>query len=516
MIEEVTGLVQGTRERGEVQQSLEEGASLLLGIDGVRVVAVAQEGEGVTVVEVVTDDPSAAACPRCGVVSTSLKGRAASSVRDVPFATSRVRLVWRKSRWRCREDACGTVTFTESLPAIPARARLTARVKRLCGKGIADSFANVLAGAVHYRVSWRTAHQAFIDHVDGVEAAIRPETPPVTVLGIDETRRGKQVWAWDRATGRWRVVADRWLTGIVDAHGTAGLLGHVQGRCAEKVAEWLTAQPQHWRDGVTHVAIDLSTSYAKAVTQALPHAVLVADRFHLVRLANDMVTDARQQLTRQVRGRRGRKQDPEWAARRRLLTARERLSPAAFARMWNQLVDEGDLGVQLLEAYIVKEALRDLLDLAPAPGTSVPNRSEISHRLFVFNSWAAASDLTTVHRLAATIETWWPAIESAILTGYHNARSEGYNRLGKHQGRNAFGFRNTTNQNRRIRWACTRQHRRAGGASQRFRGPPDQREDGRCDCAPSWLRPAGPSCADRGDSGSRRVLCPGGGGRCRR
>ena len=50
MIEEVTGLVQGTRERGEVQQSLEEGASLLLGIDGVRVVAVAQEGEGVTVV----------------------------------------------------------------------------------------------------------------------------------------------------------------------------------------------------------------------------------------------------------------------------------------------------------------------------------------------------------------------------------------------------------------------------------------------------------------------------------
>jgi len=39
-----------------------------------------------------------------------------------------------------------------------------------------------------------------------------------------------------------------------------------------------------------------------------------------------------------------------------------------------------------------------------------------------------------------------------------------YNRLAKHQGRNAFGFRNPVNQRRRIRWACTRQHRRASAA----------------------------------------------------
>ncbi len=33
------------------------------------------------------------------------------------------------------------------------------------------------------------------------------------------------------------------------------------------------------------------------------------------------------------------------------------------------------------------------------------------------------------------------------------------NRFAKHEGRNAFGFRNPINQCRRIRWACTRQHR---------------------------------------------------------
>ena len=65
-----------------------------------------------------------------------------------------------------------------------------------------------------------------------------------------------------------------------------------------------------------------------------------------------------------------------------------------------------------------------------------------------------------MHRLAGTIEAWWPAVEAGLRTGHSNARSEGYNRLAKHQGRNAFGFRNPVNQRRRIRWARTRQHRR--------------------------------------------------------
>jgi hypothetical protein len=44
-------------------------------------------------------------------------------------------------------------------------------------------------------------------------------------------------------------------------------------------------------------------------------------------------------LTFDAHGRRGRRPDPEWANRRRLMTARERLSPRAFASMWNALVD---------------------------------------------------------------------------------------------------------------------------------------------------------------------------------
>jgi transposase len=109
----------------------------------------------------------------------------------------------------------------------------------------------------------------------------------------------------------------------------------------------------------------------------------------------------------------------------------------------------------VLHAYVVKERLRALLALPTSA-----DRELISHRLYQFYAQAAASGLPEAHRLAETIEAWQPAVLAAITTGYSNARSEGLNRLAKHVGRDAFGFRNPTNQRRRIRWFCTRQQRR--------------------------------------------------------
>lgn len=441
----------------QVHVALEQGASRLLGIEGLAVARVDLEEDGTRVAHLVTDDESATACPSCGVFSTSVKGHAITRPRDIPYGQSPVHLVWHKRRWRCRERACPRGSFTESIPAVPARSRVTTRLRVECGTGVAQGFSCVLAAAVHYRVSWPVAHRAYVAHVDGVLAQ---PLPPVNVLGIDETRRGKPKWEQDPDTKRWRIAHDRWHTAVVDADGTAGLLAHIDGRTSAKVAEWIEAQPDSWRAGVTHVAIDLSASYAKAVRDALPDAVVVADRFHLVQAANDMLTQVRQHVTREQRGRRGRKRDPEWAARRRLLTAHEKLTPDAFARLWNALIDAGDPGIEILHAYTVKENFRQLVALS---GTN-PEREVIRARLWAFYEQAASSPSPEVHRFAATIETWWPAVEAAITTGYSNARSEGYNRLAKHQGRNAFGFRNIDNQRRRIRWACTRQHRRASAA----------------------------------------------------
>jgi len=45
--------------------------------------------------------------------------------------------------------------------------------------------------------------------------------PEVSVLGIDETRRGRTRWEQDPNTGKWQLTRDRWHTGFVDALGTA-------------------------------------------------------------------------------------------------------------------------------------------------------------------------------------------------------------------------------------------------------------------------------------------------------
>lgn len=96
-------MVQGTHRGGRVGQ---RGATLLLGIEGLTVASVSVDTDGGRVVEVVTDDESAAGCPQCGVLSTSVKERVVTRPRDIPYGAVPVALVWHKTRWRCREEGC--------------------------------------------------------------------------------------------------------------------------------------------------------------------------------------------------------------------------------------------------------------------------------------------------------------------------------------------------------------------------------------------------------------------------
>ena len=51
-----------------------DGTTLLFGLPGVRVERVERLPDGTRVVHAVTADQTAAACPSCGVFSTSVKG----------------------------------------------------------------------------------------------------------------------------------------------------------------------------------------------------------------------------------------------------------------------------------------------------------------------------------------------------------------------------------------------------------------------------------------------------------
>ena len=206
------------------------------------------------------------------------------------------------------------------------------------------------------------------------------------------------------------------------------------------------------------MAIDPAAVYASAIRTPglLPNATLVVDHFHLVKLANDALTKVRRRVTWDLRDRRGRRIDPEWANRRRLLRARERLSDKSFAKMWNAIVSEDDTS-QILSAWIAKEELRTLLSTVRVGGDPHLTR----HRLHRFLAWCIDSQIPELLTLAATIDTWWPEINAFVQTGITNARTEGYNRLVKQVKRAACGFRNPRNSARRIRFHCTRKQRAA-------------------------------------------------------
>jgi transposase len=124
--------------------------------------------------------------------------------------------------------------------------------------------------------------------------------------------------------------------------------------------------------------------------------------------------------------------------------------------MCNRLIELGRAGEEILAAWIAKEELRSMLALARTD----PSRSQIAHRLHRFYTWCADTGIEELHRLAATIEVWWPQIEAFLHTRITNAASEGINRLIKLEARSAFGFRNPANQRLRSRCATTRRARR--------------------------------------------------------
>lgn len=93
-----------------------------------------------------------------------------------------------------------------------------------------------------------------------------------------------------------RVWIDRFDTGLVDISGTGGPFTQINGRNSQSVTDWIELQGDQWRAGITHVAIATYATYAKVVREALPHALVILDRFHLVALANRAVTDYRREL----------------------------------------------------------------------------------------------------------------------------------------------------------------------------------------------------------------------------
>jgi transposase len=171
------------------------------------------------------------------------------------------------------------------------------------------------------------------------------------------------------------------------------------------------SKPEQFRKTIKIVVIDPSAPYASGIRAALPDAKIAVDKWHLVALHNQMLTQVR--ATRHPRsawparqGRRPGVGEPAAAARRR----------TPFAERWNRItrmLDDHDLS-----PWGVKERLRMLL------AESQPSNPAAAGRLLPRRNRRPAA---RSHRLAETIQTWWPAILITLTEDASNARTEGLN-----------------------------------------------------------------------------------------
>jgi transposase len=415
---------------------MSDATSVLFGLEDEFRVLEVQRVDNTTVKVIIEQAARAGPCPECGVFSGTVKDRPMMRLKDLPVSGQSVQLWWRKRRLICGEGLCPHKTFTQVSAAVRPRARVTERLRRRVATAIASGNRAVSEVASEYGVSWPTAHKAL------VAAAARwlPEPKPTSRLGIDETRFRSVRWVLDGIV--WKR-SDPWLTSFVDcsSDGPGSLLGLAPGRTGACVREWLGEQTEEFRNAIKIVVIDPSAPYASGIRAALPNVKIAVDKWHLVALANQVVTEVRQRVTRDLLGRRGTVADPMWVNRRLLLTAAEHLSAKQWKRL-SRMLDDHDPTNEIGAAWAVKERLRMLLaEREPA---------KVRRRLADFYDAAIDAQLPEATRLAETIQTWWPAILVALTEDVSNARTEGFNRIIKQTKRVGCGYRNMINYQRRI------------------------------------------------------------------
>jgi transposase len=422
-------------------------ASVLFGVAGLQVTEAGHGPGGTLEVWAVTDHLAAGACPDCATPARRVHEYVLTRPRDVRRGPDQVDLCWVKRRWKCDAEGCARKTFTEWVPQVPPRCRITGRLREQAGAEVARRGITPSEAARHAGVSWPVAHEAFA----GVADPVLGQPPaPVTCLGIDEHRRGRPRWIVEQ-TGEYALLAGRWHTCFFDLSGGQGLLGQVEGRTADDAAYWLAQAAPAWRDRIQTVAIDMCGIYASAVRRMLPQAQIAVDLFHVVHLAVKMTGDVRRPVVRGKYGRRGRSGDPEYGIKNLLVQNLEHLSPAQFTKVVSAL--DGDAaGQEILAAWIGKEKLRHVLNLRARVTGSTPCERDVRGRLAAFYDWCAQNDdIPELPSLARTVSRWEDEIACAVLTGVTNATSESLNRLAKLEARLAYGFRNPANQRRRVR-----------------------------------------------------------------
>jgi transposase len=344
-------------------------------------------------------------CAACGSENVWRQGVVVRRFRTVPIGNKPVELEARIPRLACHD--CGVVRQAAIGFAEPRRTYTKAFERYVLDLSRHMTIKDV---ACHLGVSWDVVKEIQRKYLRRWFS--KPRLKHVKQIAIDEISTGK---------------GHKYVTIVMNLE-TGAVLHVGQGKGGDALTSfWRRLRASHAR--VEAVATDMSPAYIDAVTTHLPGATLVFDRFHVIKLYNEKLSDLRRDLHRQLAD--TMQKDVLKGVRWLLLKRPENLD--ASRREPQRLREALRLNEPLAVAYHLKEELNEIWE---------QDDQETAHALLM--DWIVYAESTGVHMLQKFAKTLrFHAF--GILAWYDYPIStgplEGTNNKIKTMKRQAYGFR---------------------------------------------------------------------------
>lgn len=356
----------------------------ILNLPDYKVVRVEENDHDYHITAEVSNPPTV--CVDCGSDRLIGHGRNERVIRDMPTHGKRTAIYVDTRRWRCVD--CGK-TFMETLPAVNAKREMTERLTRWIGQqSLKRTFASI---ANDTGLDEKTIRNIFRDYVNVLESEFRFETPKW--MGIDEIY----------------LIKPRGVITNIEDNTVLELLTN---RNQETIAKYLTALKG--KERIQYVAMDMWRPYKTAVNAVLPQAIVVIDKFHIVKMANEAMEKARKSMRANltIKQKRGLMHDRFVLLKReRNLTDEERFNLDGWMKNYPLLG----------EAYRLKEAFYGIYEA----------KSQ-SDALLAYEQWQKSIPPELhdhFHDLTRAFQNWMPDILSYFEHPVTNAYTESLHSL---------------------------------------------------------------------------------------
>ncbi|QYX34097.1 ISL3 family transposase [Sphaerospermopsis torques-reginae ITEP-024] len=390
----------------------------LLDIKDIKVISHRQH-EGIGIILQVEANKKESICPRCGTKSQRLHQNHRHIVKDLPWGEKPVYLEINRRQFKC--EKCQK-PFSENLDFIGTRRTYTKRLARQIIKEVLDNDINSVAskGVVTTEEIERMLKDAESELIESKPSAVKR-------LGIDEI-------ALIKGQGKYCAV-------LIDLDKSE-LLAILPSIKQEDIRKVLMEWGSQVLEQIEEVSIDLWQGYKNLVTEMMPNAQVVADRFHVIVQINKELDIARKREKRNVENAiKSSKNEQEKVEKEKIL---EGLNKSKYVLLKNGEDLNHEQKIKLNQVKKVSPSLKIMYELKEKIRRIFDKTQDWLKGLYKLSIWLlrARNHYPTSHN---TIVRW---LDEIIAYFDHRTTSgvvEGINNKLKLIKRSAYGFRNFSN-----------------------------------------------------------------------